>query len=117
MPPKVIFGLLGVKNHTEPDLSMYQPHTSVIGAYSSLKGQASQFVIRVRIFFTCAKIFKMKQSRCHSDAGVVYQFEILANNFSVSLELVEEGLVENSPGFDKLNLTTFQTDTLLLLYR
>ena len=28
-------------------------------------------------------------------------------------ELVEDGLVYSSPGFDKLNLTAFLTDTLL----
>jgi len=37
---------------------------------------------------------------------------MLANHFYSQSELVEDGLIKYSPGFDKLNLTAFQTDTL-----
>jgi len=51
MPPKVIFGLLGVKNHTDLDLSIYKSHIGTIGAYNNLKGHASQLVILLKRFF------------------------------------------------------------------
>jgi hypothetical protein len=54
MPPKVILGLLGVKNHTDPDRSIYNPHIGTMGAYNNLKGQASQFVILLKRFFKYA---------------------------------------------------------------
>ncbi|MEO7523710.1 MAG: hypothetical protein ABIT58_06420, partial [Ferruginibacter sp.] len=51
IPPKVILGLLGVKNQTEPDLIMYQVQAGTSGAYINLKGHASQFLIFFIKFF------------------------------------------------------------------
>jgi len=34
--------------------------------------------------------------------------------FYCQSELVEDGLVKYSPGFDKLNLTTFRTNAILI---
>ena len=41
------------------------------------------------------------------------RFKLQLLSVGCQSELVEDGLVYSSPGFDKLNLTAFQTDTLL----